>query len=119
MRSRDLLLASNTHAAIEHDLSEAVLQDQGRVRSVQMTATGIRMTAADLLRLPDNGMRHELIDGELYAMPPAGGEHGYVGAKALGRLMFFLDQHREVGGGLFAAETSFRLSSNPDTVRAP
>jgi Uma2 family endonuclease len=31
----------------------------------------------------------------------------------------FLDQHEEVGGGLFAAETGFRLARNPDTVRAP
>ena len=47
-----------------------------------MTATGIKMTADELLRLPDNGMRRELIAGELHEMPPAGGDHGYVGARA-------------------------------------
>jgi Uma2 family endonuclease len=77
------------------------------------------MTADELLRLPDNGMRHELIAGELHEMPPAGGEHGFVGGSALRRLGVFLDQHPEVGGGLFAAETGFRLSRDPDTVRAP
>jgi Uma2 family endonuclease len=77
------------------------------------------MTADELLRLPDNGMRHELIDGELHEMPPAGGEHGFVGGSVLGRLHVFLDQHPEVGGALFAAETGFKLRRDPDTVRAP
>jgi Uma2 family endonuclease len=84
-----------------------------------MTATGIRMTADELLRLPDNGMRRELIAGELHEMPPAGGEHGFVGGRALFQLGLFLEQHPEIGGGLFAAETGFRLASDPDTVRAP
>jgi Uma2 family endonuclease len=84
-----------------------------------MTATRIRMTADELLRLPDTGMRHELIAGELHEMPPAGGEHGFVGGRALYRLSAFLEQHPEIGGGLFTAETGFRLARNPDTVRAP
>ena len=84
-----------------------------------MTATGIRMTADELFGLPDNGMRRELIAGELHEMPPGGGDHGYVGGSALGELRAFLKQHPEIGGGMFAAETGFRLSRNPDTVRAP
>jgi len=44
-----------------------------------MTATGIRMTADELLRMPDDGMRHGLIDEELHEMPPAGGERRFVG----------------------------------------
>jgi Uma2 family endonuclease len=84
-----------------------------------MTATGIRMTADELLRLPDNGMRRELIAGELHEMPPAGGEHGFIGGNALGDLRAYLKQHPEIGGGFFTAETGFRLSRNPDTVRAP
>ena len=84
-----------------------------------MTQTGIRMTADELLRLPDRGLRYELIDGELHEMPPAGGDHGFVGGSVLRRLGVFLDQHPEIGGALFAAETGFRLSRDPDTVRAP
>ena len=84
-----------------------------------MTATGIRMTADEFLRLPDNGLRHELVAGELHEMPPAGGEPGFVGIRATGRLLRFLDQHPEMGGGLFATETGFRLARDPDTVRAP
>jgi Uma2 family endonuclease len=35
----------------------------------RMTATGIRMTADELLALPDNGMRLDLVDGELQLAP--------------------------------------------------
>src|SRR6266542_4410352 len=84
-----------------------------------MTATGIRMTADELLRLPDNGMRRELIAGEQHEMPPGGGEHGFIGSQVQGRLAFFLEQHPLIDGGLFAAGTGFRLARDPDTVRAP
>lgn len=84
-----------------------------------MTATGIRMTADELLRLPDDGKRYELIAGELHEMAPAGGEHGYVGTRALRRVTTFLDQHPDLGGDIFTCETGYRLSRDPDTVRAP
>ena len=84
-----------------------------------MTATGIRMTADELLRLTDNGMRRELIAGELHEMALAGGEEGYVGGCVLDSLAAFMEQHPDVGGGLFAAGTGFLLSRDPDTVRAP
>jgi Uma2 family endonuclease len=84
-----------------------------------MTATGIRMTADELLRLPDNGMKRELVAGELHEMPPAGGEHGGVSGRAARQLGRFLDQHEELGGEVFVAEPGFRLTRNPDTVRAP
>jgi Uma2 family endonuclease len=41
-----------------------------------MAVTGQRMTAEELLMLPDDGMRHELIDGVLTTMSPTGEEHG-------------------------------------------
>lgn len=84
-----------------------------------MTATGTRMTADELLRLPDTGVRYELVAGELREMPLRGGEHGFISGRTLGRLGAFLDQRPEVDGGLFAAETGFRIARNPDTVRAP
>ncbi len=83
-----------------------------------MTATGLKMTAEELLCLPDRGVRYELIAGELHEMPPAGGEHGFVGGRANRRRGAFLDQHPEVGGELFTSDTGFRLSRDPDTVRA-
>jgi Uma2 family endonuclease len=85
----------------------------------QMTATGIRMTADELFHLPDNGMRRELIAGELHEMPPAGSDHGYTSLEIAFYMRTFLAQHPEIGGRMFAAETGFRLSRHPDTVRAP
>jgi len=75
------------------------------------------MTAEDLLNLPTDNMRHELIHGELTTMPPAGDLHGeHTGLVAL-----------EVGGHIrrnklgkfFGAETGFIVERNPDTVLAP
>src|SRR6187200_2446154 len=84
-----------------------------------MTATGIRMTAEALLNLPANGKRYELVNGELHEMSPAGSEHGYVALEAAFHLRLFLCEHPEIGGRMFAAETGYRLSRDPDTVRAP
>lgn len=74
------------------------------------------MTADDLLRLPDDGLRYELAKGELVQMPPAGHEHGELAM----RLGWRLAQHVEANdlGKVYAAETGFRLASDPDTVRA-
>ena len=84
-----------------------------------MTATGIRMTADELLRLPNTGKRYELIAGELHEMAPASGEHGYVGGRMARRIGAFLDEHPEMGGDIFISEAGYRLARDPDTVRAP
>jgi len=34
------------------------------------------MTAEELWAMPNDGMRHELVEGELRTMPPTGWEHG-------------------------------------------
>jgi Uma2 family endonuclease len=75
------------------------------------------MTAEALLALPRGQFRYELINGELKKMSPTGHEHGRITI----RLTVPLAQHiRNRGlGELYAAETGFQLSSNPDTVRAP
>jgi hypothetical protein len=41
-------------------------------------------TAEGLLRLPDDGMRHELVRGALRSMPFRSAEHGMVAGQALG-----------------------------------
>jgi Uma2 family endonuclease len=74
------------------------------------------MTAEELLELPDDHMRHELVEGELRTMSPAGGEHGRVALAIGARILQHVDEH---GLGLaFAAETGFVLHRGPDTVRA-
>lgn len=82
-----------------------------------MAKTGTRMSAEDLLRLPDDGKRHELVDGEVREMAPAGGRQGSVAA-TLAMLLGLHVRERRLGVVL-AAETGFRISQNPDTVRAP
>jgi len=82
-----------------------------------MTLTGKRMTAEELWRLPDDGMRHELIYGELTTMSPAGSEHGRVAMRFGARLDVFVE--RQQLGRVYAAETGFFLARNPDLVRAP
>jgi Uma2 family endonuclease len=83
-----------------------------------MTTTQLNLlTADDLLLRPDDGLRHELIRGELTVMTPAGTEHGEI-AMTVGAL---LRNHVKANqlGRVVAAETGFILSRNPDTVRAP
>ena len=75
------------------------------------------VTAAELLNMPDDGFRYELIDGGLRKMNPAGGEHGMIVARLTWRLAAFVDQDKL--GVVFGAETGFRIRQNPDTVRAP
>lgn len=49
------------------------------------TLTGIT-TADELFRMPADGLRYELVRGELQPMAPAGNEHGQVVARITSRL---------------------------------
>ncbi len=75
------------------------------------------ITADELLELPVDGFRYDLVKGVLLKMAPAGREHGVLAM----RIGWRLAQHVEANdlGEVLAAETGFRLSSDPDTVRAP
>jgi Uma2 family endonuclease len=75
------------------------------------------MSADQLLVLPDDGRRYELVLGELRMMSPAGGRHGRIAQKLLRRLGNHVELHDL--GETFAAETGFLLHTDPDTVRAP
>jgi Uma2 family endonuclease len=74
------------------------------------------ITAEQLLEMPRDGLRRELVQGELRTMPPAGSEHG---ATVVG-LTWRVAQHAQHDdlGTVFGAETGFLLARNPDTVRA-
>lgn len=80
-------------------------------------STTTPVTADQLLRMPDDGCRYELVAGELRKMTPAGWRHGAVVSWLHGRLAHYIEQH-DLGWG-FCAETGFLLARDPDTVRAP
>jgi Uma2 family endonuclease len=75
------------------------------------------ITAAELLEMPDDGHRYELVEGELRMMSPAGGRHGRLAQKIGRRIGDHVERHAL--GETYAAETGFLLRQNPDTVRAP
>lgn len=82
-----------------------------------MTTETALVTAAQLLAMPDDGLRRELIRGEIRTMAPAGHQHGRI-AHLIGlSLGMHVAEHRL--GQVYAAETGFKLASNPDHVRAP
>jgi len=80
-------------------------------------ATELWVTADQLLAMPDDGMRRELVRGEVRVMTPAGSQHGRLAAQILARLSVHVSDHGL--GTVYAAETGFKLASDPDTVRAP
>lgn len=75
------------------------------------------MTAEELIELPADDYKYELVEGELIRMPPSGGEHGKLAA----RLTRLLDEYVEAHdlGTVSTADAGFILRRTPDTVRAP
>ncbi len=82
-----------------------------------MVTTSQLMTAEDLLRMPDDDCRYELVRGELRTMSPAGSRHGRI----VINVTTPLDQHVRANnlGVVYAAETGFKIATHPDMVRAP
>jgi Uma2 family endonuclease len=82
-----------------------------------MTTTLQRSTANELFEMPNDGFRYELVKGELRKMSPSGSEHAVI----IGKLTMRLGRHIEANnlGLYFGAEGGFKISSDPDTVRAP
>ena len=76
-----------------------------------------QVTADELLLMPDDGFRYELVRGELRRMTPAGNVHGRVAMNVGISLGGYVKAHDL--GAVYAAETGFRLTGDPDTVRAP
>ena len=82
-----------------------------------MTTQAGQVTSEQLLDRPEDGFRYELVRGELRKTPSAGSEHGYVAIN----IGASLNSHVRTNdlGRVYAAETGFKLASDPDTVRAP
>ena len=74
------------------------------------------MTAHDLWLLPDNGMRRELVRGEVSETMPPGGQHGAI---AVILAMLIRMWARRGAGGYVGVEAGYVLAHDPDTVRGP
>jgi Uma2 family endonuclease len=74
-------------------------------------------TAKEFSLLPDDGKRYELVRGALVCMAATGGQRGIFASRLDHRLRSFVEAHDL--GEVCTAETGFRLTENPDTVRAP
>ena len=81
-----------------------------------MTAPAL-LTADDLVRLQPPDKRTELVRGRMIVREPAGFRHGDVAMTISLLIGPFVKKHGL--GRTFAAETGFKLFTNPDTVRAP
>ena len=80
------------------------------------TAPAPLLTAAELLALPDDDYRYELVRGKLIRMPPPGWRHGRAVVRVASRLDRFVDEKQL---GIVLAESGYHLEWEPDTVRAP
>jgi len=86
----------------------------GRAMSV---ATQTLFTAEQLMLMPDDGCRRELVAGELRTMPPPGWKHGAVESRLCARLANHVESRGL--GVVLAGDPGFLLASDPDTVLAP
>ena len=86
------------------------------MRTIVESRIGL-LSADDLYAMPEHGGRNELVQGELIKMSPASTKHGSIAMRLAGHLWNFVVPNDL--GELYAAETGFMLTQNPDTVRAP
>ena len=81
-----------------------------------MTTQTKLITADELLAMPEDGYRYELIRGVLIKRMPAGDRHGDAAAWTIAE---FANYIRANNYGAVRAEIGYKLESDPDTVRAP
>jgi Uma2 family endonuclease len=79
---------------------------------VETTRPGV--TDLDLLRLPGDGRKYELVDGEIRAIP-AGARHGEISVRLTAALLAFVSPQRV--GDVFDSSTGYRLPGG--NVRSP
>ena len=79
-------------------------------------STKTLVTSEDLWKIVADGSRYELSHGELVPMTPIGIQHGAVVGNLQLLVGTFVKKNRL---GVVGPEIGFRLSRDPDTVRAP
>ena len=65
------------------------------------TGSGVKLTYEDFLLFPDDGLRHELIDGEHYVTPAPNTKHQRVSGNLFFLLRFYLE-HQPIGTVFYA-----------------
>ena len=82
-----------------------------------MVAKTRLVTADEIIDMPDDGYKYELVRGELQKMAPAGARHGRSAGKVSRSLMNHVATNNL--GEVYIAEAGFLLASSPDLVRVP
>jgi Uma2 family endonuclease len=77
-------------------------------------STRVLMSVEEFMRLPDDGMRHELNEGVLVTMPPPHLRHSAAATRVSEALQPFVSARKL---GMVFVEAGFRLK--PDVVRQP
>ena len=62
--------------------------------SVRPTASDVKLTYDDFVQFPDDGKRHELIDGEHYVTPSPNTKHQTIALNLAGHLWSYVHKHR-------------------------
>jgi Uma2 family endonuclease len=79
-------------------------------------ATRTLLSLGEFERLPDDGLKHELDEGELITMPPPSLDYGDLQSQIAMFLRQFAQQHKL---GAVRTESGFVLEQDPATVRGP
>lgn len=75
------------------------------------------MTAEELVRLPEDGNRYELVAGELVTMSPSFGRHSMIAGRIAAHLGHYVRSHGL--GEVLVADGGYLLRRSPDTLRCP
>jgi Uma2 family endonuclease len=81
-------------------------------QTARRRASGKKMTEDELMALPDDGCKYELVDGRAKEVP-TGAMHGRIGT----RLIRILGPHADTVGEIFDSSTGFRMPSG--NIRSP
>ena len=81
------------------------------------TTTAKLMTAEELLSMPKDGYRYELVRGVLKKMAPVGHTGGFYESNVIAELRTFVKANRL--GRTYSSSTGFLLERNPDYVLMP
>jgi Uma2 family endonuclease len=77
---------------------------------MEIASKSVRLTVDDLRRLPDDGLRHELIDGEHYVSPAPKTKHQRISGQIFGQMYVYLKEHPL--GTIYYAPLDVVLSKN-------